>query len=462
MDTSSPPDSCAVCGSSNVESERICEHDCGYVAPRAAYQDDRCPKCDRVVSDASLERVSTVDCCLDCGQRFDKHHDVDAETLRERSTPDVDFPDLPSPGDKLSWLPGRFVPDSERGRQIAASILVVLVLTSGLVGAVTVTPYLQPEEFDGDSRQNADVDRTWNEYETVVMFRNDDIQPWYEKESLRKVDQVFIEEDVPVTHGVIPAVSNEADITEDQELCGYLTDLTNEHPELFEMALHGYTHEQQTDFLGASEFGDVPIETQRDWLERGERIHESCVGTAPETFVPPLNTYDSNTVAALDERGYTTVSGARWATNEQYNESAVAFEEGGLTHVSMFEDASMVRWDTDDHDDHEYYDLEELEAEFDRAYENNVPYVHMLHYFTFTEEEHYDLLREFIQYMKSKDDVAFMTVGEFGSGLENGEIEATDDGWRVLEPEDGQGETGRSSDSDSTGPFSEIFGRILS
>lgn len=446
-------ESCADCGSTEFVTETIVEHDCGYIAPRTAFDGGQCSKCEREVSDPILERVSTIHRCLGCGRRLDTA--PGAETVRNRSMPEVTFPDLPEPGDRLSWIPSRFMPDSERGRQVVASVLVVLVLTSGIVGAVIVTPYMQAEEFEGEEETTADVDRTWNEYETVVMFRNDDIQPWYERESFDEINRLFLEEEVPVTHAVIPAVGDdEVPITEDQDICDEMTRLESEHPDLFEMTLHGYTHEPRTDFMGGSEFADIPIETQRDWLEEGESIHEDCVGSSPETFIPPMNTYDSNTVEVLGERDYTTVSGAAWMTEAYYDEEVAVFEESGLIHVSMYEEASMIDWSIDGNEDEEYYDIEELEQTFDEAYETNTPYVHMLHYFTFTEQEHYDLLQEFIQYTKSKDDVAFMTIGEFGSGIADGEIERTSDGWRVLEPVDEQSSSGQVNES-ITSPLSD-------
>jgi len=137
---------------------------------------------------------------------------------------------------------------------------------------------------------------TWSSYRSIVIFRNDDIQPNYRADVMRDVDQVFIDEDVPVTQGVIPARS-------DGELCQYLQQQQRAHPETFEYALHGYTHERRTEFNGGSEFGGLPPDRQAALIRAGTAAMRDCVDETPMTFVPPFNTYDNATARALADEG---------------------------------------------------------------------------------------------------------------------------------------------------------------
>lgn len=148
-----------------------------------------------------------------------------------------------------------------------------------------------------------------------------------------------------------------------------------------------------------------------------------------------MNTYDNDTTRLLAEEGYTVVSGGDWFTDQYYDVDADAeyFEAGGVLHVP--ENQAFENWDEHDgEEDVPFEDTETLTESFDETHEEDGVHVQMLHYQYFTTEERLDQLRELIQHMKSTDNVGFMTLEQFGNGFENGTVERTDDGWRVLEP----------------------------
>ncbi|WP_254545234.1 DUF2334 domain-containing protein [Halomarina pelagica] len=290
-----------------------------------------------------------------------------------------------------------------------------------------------PVERDGSTGHAA---ATWNEYDAVVVFRNDDIQPYYRRETMRAVDEIFVEEDVPVTLGVIPTTADGEPITR-SPLCSYLRENERAHPELFEVALHGYTHERRTGFHGGSEFGGLDPARQRDLVARGTETLTDCVGERPTTFVPPMDTYDEGTVEALAAANYAVVSGGGWFAAEYYGETD-AFERGGLLHVPN-DGGFVADWTAN-----EFHDAATLERRFDRAVEDGV-YVQMLHYQDFTTPERRERLRAFIRYVKDSGDVRFMTLGELGERVENGTLRRTDGGWEVYEREGAAGPSARSS-----------------
>ncbi|ELZ33346.1 deacetylase [Halogeometricum pallidum JCM 14848] len=266
---------------------------------------------------------------------------------------------------------------------------------------------------------------TWREYRLVVAFRNDDIQPYYEASTMRAVDAVFVEEGVPVTNAVIPFVGGR-NITDADDTCAYLRELGREHPDTFEFALHGYTHENRTDFYGSSEFGAQPYETQRAWMREGTDELLACTGERPTTFVPPMNTYDENTTRAAAAADYVTVSGGSWFTRQYYGEAPV-FESGSVVHVASA-GGYVENWAT-----LETKSRADLRADFDEAYAEGGTFVMMIHYPDFDAPENRADLRALVEHAKSREDVRFVTVGELGSRVANGTMVRTDDGWRVSE-----------------------------
>lgn len=266
---------------------------------------------------------------------------------------------------------------------------------------------------------------TWQEYRLVVVFRNDDIQPSYEFSTMKAVDRVFVTEDVPVTNAVIPFLDGTA-ISSDEETCTYLRELGHRHPNTFEFAVHGYSHENRAEFFGGSEFGSIPYDTQREWIAAGADELSTCTGTRPTTFVPPMNTYDENTTRAVADSELEVVSGGSWFTRSYYGETGV-FRNGSVVHVASTNDY-VKNWTT-----METKSRAELESEFDESYAEGGTYAMMIHYPDFDTPERRADLRALLRHAKSHDGVRFMTVGEVGSRRSNGTMVRTDEGWRVLE-----------------------------
>ncbi len=70
--------------------------------------------------------------------------------------------------------------------------------------------------------------------------------------------------------------------------------------DVIEVALHGYSHWPNPYAVGRqSEFAGLSYPEQRDLIRRGKSELEDRLGHPILAFVPPYNTYDLNTVAAL-------------------------------------------------------------------------------------------------------------------------------------------------------------------
>lgn len=275
------------------------------------------------------------------------------------------------------------------------------------------------------------------EYRTVVVFRNDDLEPGHHDDRRRAVDQVFIDENVPVTNAVIPTQDGES-IASAEAFCRDLEERQRTHPGLFEYSLHGYLHEPNergvprtsgTEPTVRSEFGGLPEAEQRQRIREGKRIMTDCLGTEPRSFVPPYATYDDATVSALAAEDVPVVAGGGWFTDTYYGETE-PFETDSVVHVP--EDHGFVSdWDAES-----FYEREALRAPFDDAYANSEVYVHGLHYWTFGSDARLDRLRSFIRYVKQHDDVLFLTVGEFADAYRDGRLTQDGNGWSYTPADD--------------------------
>ena len=260
-------------------------------------------------------------------------------------------------------------------------------------------------------------------YQTIVIFRSDDIQPCFAFDRLVQVNNIFIDEAVPVTLSIIPFIGNHT-LDDDPTLVEYLKNLKSTRPTLVEFALHGYDHQMLSDFYGGSEFGGIEYPTQYARITLGQESLTETLDTDPVTFIPPFGTYDNNTILALKALDFQTVSGWGQFTKEYYNRTG-PFITQEILHVP--ESQSFVKsWHN-----HTFYTLEFLKNRFDDYYEKGLIYVQTIHYFTFTDQEQLDQLRAFIEFIKDHKDVEFMTLRRFAEGYLDGKIEKTTEGWKV-------------------------------
>ncbi|MEI7828086.1 MAG: DUF2334 domain-containing protein, partial [Euryarchaeota archaeon] len=175
-----------------------------------------------------------------------------------------------------------------------------------------------------------------------VILRDDDVTPW-SLDALKAVNQVHIDEGVPVTLGVIPATSlvpsqyvtySEPTTSSSETFVGYMRSLASSGQfELpagstetfveylrplaqsgrFELAQHGYAHSDNSKMYGASvpsEFRGMPYDKQYKLIKEGRSLMQNAWGLqlTPTTFIPPYNTGDKNTLTALSNLGFKVYS----------------------------------------------------------------------------------------------------------------------------------------------------------
>jgi peptidoglycan/xylan/chitin deacetylase (PgdA/CDA1 family) len=80
-----------------------------------------------------------------------------------------------------------------------------------------------------------------------------------------------------------------------------------------EPALHGLTHQSEGVYDGVhhAEFAGISYKQQYKKLEKGKQILEASLGTSIDIFIPPWNSYDTNTIKALHELDFTCLSSGK-------------------------------------------------------------------------------------------------------------------------------------------------------
>jgi peptidoglycan/xylan/chitin deacetylase (PgdA/CDA1 family) len=149
-----------------------------------------------------------------------------------------------------------------------------------------------------------------------VVFRMDDYSAISDTDLESRILELCEQKQIGITFGVVPFVcaGNQRDVTSQS-----LIPLPPEKAELLkfkvskgslDIALHGYAH-QTVDTKELSEFAGLDYEAQVKKLTEGRRFLEQMTAHKVKCFIPPWNSYDLNTVLALEGAGFEILS-AGW------------------------------------------------------------------------------------------------------------------------------------------------------
>ena len=263
------------------------------------------------------------------------------------------------------------------------------------------------------------------ETKAIVAFRYDDYHARLDSrdepkdEIERRFLGIFAEHEAPLSVGVVPRYANQFPLAEDAEKL----DLLRTHMASGRVwaALHGYTHQSfAPQGVRNSEFAGVPPEHQFERLRSGKAMLEEWLGRRVVTFIPPWNTYDGVTVAALAKLGFTALSA-------DLSQAAVAPPIAALPHTCGFRELrSTVRW-------------------LARRAGLGVV-VCMFHHFSFTESPYtaaraYGRTRlaelgDLLDWCRGQAGVELMTLGSaaerVGEALRDGRVDAARERWQLV------------------------------
>lgn len=146
-----------------------------------------------------------------------------------------------------------------------------------------------------------------------VIFRYDDFSFSSPTEMEEEIIAVFKKHDIPLTISAIPFIASQ-DVLDPspQSFLPLQKDkvaiLRQGHKGgIIDIALHGHTHQSMYSDR-RSEFAGLGRAVQLEKLTSARSYLEQTVGVRTQVFVPPWNAYDLDTLAVLEELGFTTLS----------------------------------------------------------------------------------------------------------------------------------------------------------
>jgi len=338
-------------------------------------------------------------------------------------------------------------------------LVVILFLTMLLTGLVNVSATAQTNSgpLSNSSTLNtasvkapviAAAVTSTSAAKKYVVFRDDDVG-FGTVGALKAVNQVHIEENVPVTLAIIPhpdpsGTGNE--LLWNAEVNTYLHSIVT-NP-LFEFAQHGYTHYNYANgpptagagvpqVVGAtapyyaigespssgqvvpgqlvgegtgvySEFYGRPYVDQYNAIKQGKDDITQAFGVTPTTFVPPWNKGDNNTLKALNVLGFTLYS----TSTADFN-----VREANLNGIKVQGESAGLGWDS-------YANwetgMQQLTRDTDTWLDTAAAgehYVVGYHAWAFENSDssldlaRITLFKQYIDHLKSRGDVLFTTLG---------------------------------------------------
>ena len=146
-----------------------------------------------------------------------------------------------------------------------------------------------------------------------VVFRYDDYSANSVTSVELKIIEAFRKNMAPITFGIIPfKVAGDVHDPSPQDLLP-LDSVKGEilktgfEEGILDISMHGYSHQtNSSEYL--SEFANLIYKDQVERLSEGKEFLQSMTGARVTTFIPPWNTYDMNTLSAMEETGFSTLS----------------------------------------------------------------------------------------------------------------------------------------------------------
>ena len=192
---------------------------------------------------------------------------------------------------------------------LSSFFLTLIILGSGFLPSFAT---IEPTQ-----NQPTDLKKSCN----CVAFRFDDVQNYWLNNVQMAVIETFYQRQIPLTIGVIGE-----NFGEDSILSGKITNLMNEEFEL-DVANHGWQHE---DFSNFSKY------EQSDLLKLTNQSIQESLGITPIVFIPPLNSFNNDTLNAMEENGlryFSTELDESEIIYQYENSSTFHFPEGATTGI---------------------------------------------------------------------------------------------------------------------------------
>lgn len=157
----------------------------------------------------------------------------------------------------------------------------------------------------------------YDENQITLVFRYDDPSSMSDWDMERKIIELFANIDQRCTFAVVPNHTTgevRSTLKQSRKSLGQKKgDLLKQAVDkgVIDIALHGETHQTIVEKEGvkyATEFAGLNFDEQRQKIILAKNMLENTIGITVSIFVPPFNTFDSETVAALEATKFTCIS----------------------------------------------------------------------------------------------------------------------------------------------------------
>jgi Uncharacterized protein conserved in bacteria (DUF2334) len=324
-----------------------------------------------------------------------------------------------------------------KANKLLVAIISIVLLTTLFAGIVSVSAATKTSTPIAAKSTAANVSASGLKH---IVFRDDDVMPFLNLAPFEAVNQVQIDENVPVTLAITPHPDTSLDGNEmlmDTSFLNYLLSIKT-NP-LFEFAQHGYTHQDDgvgsplvsggyyprssvtagqssvywhptADLLagaalvGSSEFAGRPYEDQYNAIKQGSDDIAEVWGKAPTSFVPPWSVSDANTLLAAHAVGHTFYS---TGGDDLSGVSVPGITVQGASLEFPWYDTDWNAW------------MQSLTSRTDAALDaagDGTSIVVLYHYWAFagsdgsTDSSRVAWLEQFIEHLKDRGDVDFTTL----------------------------------------------------
>lgn len=158
-----------------------------------------------------------------------------------------------------------------------------------------------------------------------IAFRLDDPSSISDIEIEKNILALLKKHNMKCTFGIIPFVTkgDQHNTTESDNfpLSQEKTQLFNQAIDdgVLDIALHGFEHKTNSiNRIGFSEFKGLSINEQFHKIKLGKEYLERLFSIKVKTFIPPWNSYDKNTISALQKIGINSLSADRYGISDKY------------------------------------------------------------------------------------------------------------------------------------------------
>jgi hypothetical protein len=257
-----------------------------------------------------------------------------------------------------------------------------------------------------------------------IFFRNDDVRNTLD-ESLVQMTDLFIKQNIPVSHAVEPANVSPDVVT-------WLIDLKTKHSNLIEIIQHGYSHSLNYKKniggkLKKGEFGGSRCyQEQYDEIKKGKELMNEKFGDLWfPLFTFPYGARNWDAILAVNDNGFKTVNGSmgvskkhkllytigRLLKKEMIKGRKISWHLKNKPGTNLFQidtSISLIKKFIDENNQCEYHNIDTLIAKSQDYIKHSNVIGYVLHH-RYDNEATLAVLEKLLIWLKNQNNISFLT-----------------------------------------------------